>query len=184
MTNAENLWNEFIDGNELSFEKLMKLYSRTLLNYGSKFTQDKELIKDTLQELFIYLWNRKEKLSAAVNPKMYLTASFRRMLHRKIQSEKPFLKETKSEEYFSYFHFELSVEENIISNESTSIQAKNIAQKIELLPKRQKEVIYLKFFYGLNRNEIAEVMEISEQTVSNLLQLAFKFLRAYSFYHC
>jgi RNA polymerase sigma factor (sigma-70 family) len=49
---------------------------------------------------------------------------------------------------------------------------------INVLPKRQKEIIYLKFFENLGREEIADIMQISPQAVSNLLQKALKNLRA------
>ncbi len=56
--------------------------------------------------------------------------------------------------------------------------AQEIKIQLENLPKRQREVIYLKFFEGLNRDQIAEVMGINDQSVSNLLQMAIKQLKA------
>ena len=53
-------------------------------------------------------------------------------------------------------------------------------QLLEKLPRRQKEVIYLKFFQELDRDQIAAVMAIAPQTVSNLMQLAIKQLRQYN----
>ncbi len=155
----------------------MQLHYQALFNYGTKYSRDGELVKDTIQELFIGLWVRKENLNTDVNPRAYLLASLRRALHRKIQSEKRFLKAEYDQDDFLNFDFELSIEEKIIEKESDRILAKKMAVLISSLPKRQKEVIYLKFFLGLTRDEIALIMGNKPQTVSNLLQLAFKALR-------
>jgi DNA-directed RNA polymerase specialized sigma24 family protein len=45
------------------------------------------------------------------------------------------------------------------------------------LPERQKEVVYLKFFESLSREEISHILEIAPQTVSNILQIALGKLR-------
>lgn len=169
-----NIWQSFLSGDKFSFEELMKTYYEVLFNYGSKYAADKELIKDCIQELFIGLWTRRHNLSQDVNPKAYLIASFRRSLHRKIQSEKKILQ---AGEVPGNFDFELSIEEKIIYNENDKLLAYKLKELIENLPERQKEVIYLKFFVGLNRDEIAEIMGNKPQTVSNLLQMAFKTLR-------
>ncbi len=72
---------------------------------------------------------------------------------------------------------QVSVEDNMIQMEHVKIITYRIAENIDMLPCRQKEVIYLKFFEELRRDEIAEAMNINPQTVSNLLQMALKRLR-------
>ena len=169
------IWQQFLQGDKKSFEQLMKLHYTALFNYGSKFTADAELVKDCIQELFLGLWDRRLRLSTHVNPRAYLIASLRRLLHRKIQSESRFLTYQGTIDLSDIF--ELSVEQKQINNESLQLLAKAIAAAIATLPKRQKEVVYLKFFQNLSRYEIAKVMGNNPQTVSNLLQLALKKLR-------
>jgi len=170
-----HIWQSFLQGNKCSFEQLMELHYKTLFTYGSKYSDDAELVKDCIQELFIGLWNRRTRLSAEVNPKAYLMASLRRALHRKIQSENRLTKY--KGDCLDHFNFEISIEQRIIDSESLQLLIKNIAEGMAKLPKRQKEVIYLKFFHNLNREEIAKIMGNNPQTVSNLLQLALKKLR-------
>ncbi len=64
-----------------------------------------------------------------------------------------------------------------IENESTHNLSKHIQNALAALPKRQKEIIYLRFFQNLDREHIAQVMDITPQTVSNILQIAFKGIR-------
>ncbi len=169
-------WHLFIEGNRSSFEELMKVFFRPLFNYGYKFIKDEELVKDAIQELFIRLWNSRERLSANVHPKAYLFASLRRALYRKIKSRSQTVL-FDNEGGADFFDLEVSAEHRMIANETTVRIAKTIAVNLNRLPKRQKEVIYLKFFHDLNRDDISDAMSISPQTVSNLLQLALKKLR-------
>lgn len=165
-----------MNGDEDSFKQLMKLHVEPLFNYGTKYTEDTELVKDCIQELFVHIWDRKDRLSTEVNPRAYLMASLRRILHRKLQAEERFVRYV-HESSEDYFDFEVSVEQKIINNESTQLLIKKLSGVISTLPKRQKEVIYLKFFQNLSRDEIAEIMDNTPQTVSNLIQMALKRLR-------
>lgn len=176
ISNTEE-WQKFIEGDRSAFKQLMQDHYKTLYNYGAKYTTDTELVKDCIQELFIGLWNRKVFLSTNVNPKAYLISSLRRALHRKIQSENRISKYQDSINTLSLFDFDISIEEEFINRETDLLKANKIASLIANLPKRQKEVVYLKFFLNLSRDEIAVVMGNNPQTVSNLLQLAFKKLR-------
>ncbi len=49
-----------------------------------------------------------------------------------------------------------------------------ILRALNKLPPRQKEIIYLKIYKGLNYEEISEVMSINYQVVRNLLCQALK----------
>ena len=48
---------------------------------------------------------------------------------------------------------------------------------LEELPARQKEIIYLKYSNGLKNQEIADVLQIKNQTVRNLLCKGLKTLK-------
>ena len=174
---GSNLWKLFLSGDKHAFEQLIALNFRHLVNYGTKFTHDKELVKDTIQELFIRFWDKRDNLCSEVNPRAYLTASLRRALYRKIQFRNRFQSFDDMENNGDIFNFEISVEAKMIESEYGRNTALLIAKNLEILPKRQKEVVYLKFFQELNRDEIADIMGISLQTVSNLLQMAIKNLR-------
>jgi RNA polymerase sigma factor (sigma-70 family) len=172
-----NLWKSFRTGDKLAFGQLMRENFRHLFSYGSKFCDDSELVKDVIQELFLKLWEKRLNLCDDVNPKAYLTASLRRALHRKIQSQSKFSSYSELNQLECSFDLEISVEEQLIERESARHLAFKIASNLSGLPARQREVVYLKFFHDHSRDEISEIMQIAPQTVSNLLQLALKKLR-------
>ena len=68
-------------------------------------------------------------------------------------------------------------EQKIIQNESALQMADQLHTLLNQLPRRQKEVIYLKYFNDLSREEIAAIMHIAPQTVSNQLQIALRWLQ-------
>lgn len=170
-----NLWQLFVKGDSTAFKEIISQNSNYLFQYGIRYSQDEELVKDTIQELFIRLWDKKANLCEDVNSKAYLTASLRRALHLKSRSLGRFKIYIDSKK--SKIEFEISAEEDLIKKERSSGLSQAMSQMINSLPNRQKEVIYLKFFQELNRDEISSKMGISNQTVSNLLQLGLNKLR-------
>lgn len=172
------LWKLFLVGDKVAFEQLINQHFKHLVNYGTKFTGDKELVKDTIQEMFIRFWDKRANLCQDVNPRAYLTASLRRALYRKVLALNRFECFSEVENKTGVFEMEISVEAKIIQQELGTSIALKIERNLAILPSRQKEVVYLKFFQELSREEIAEIMGITLQTVSNLLQMALKNLRS------
>jgi RNA polymerase sigma factor (sigma-70 family) len=175
--NGLDLWQRFQIGDTAALEQLMVQNFTLLFRYGTKFSSDYNFIKDCVQDLFLDLWSRREHLSEAVAVKAYLMASLRRRLHRGMISQK-WLADNAVNIDTLHFEIEFSIEESLILEESTQELASEIKVCLEQLPKRQKEVVYLKFYENLSREEIAEVMGVNPQSVSNLLQAAYKYLKA------
>ncbi|WP_439554923.1 RNA polymerase sigma factor [Dyadobacter sp.] len=170
------LWQRFIAGDVTAFDQLMSSHFRALFHYGSKFSSDKEFVKDCIQDLFLTLWEKRQNLSSDIAVKPYMMASLRRLMHRNITS-KSRLSDEPFDNQEGTFEIEFSVEQEYIDNESTLVLTHKLKKLVDELPRRQKEVIYLKFFQELERNQISEIMEVSPQTVSNLLQIAIKQLQ-------
>ena len=167
-----------LQGDHFALAQLMELYVDTLYNYGIRFSEDHTMVEDCIQNLFISIWQRRDFLSTPLNIKSYLFSSLRRMIHRKARLVKKVSVISLSNNDSPGFDFELSIEHSLIQKEESKIMTNKLKYLITALPKRQKEIIYLKFFENLNREEIADIMQISPQAVSNLLQKALKNLRS------
>jgi len=172
------LWQLMLQGDHFALAQLMELHVDTLYNYGIRFSDDHTMVEDCIQNLFIGIWQRRDFLSTPLNIKSYLFSSLRRMIHRKARLVKKVSVISLSDNDSPGFDFELSIEHSLIQQEESRIMANKLKYLITALPKRQKEVIYLKFFENLNREEIADIMQINPQAVSNLLQKALKNLRS------
>jgi len=55
----------------------------------------------------------------------------------------------------------------------------SLQQALDTLTKRQREIVYLKYFKEMNNNEIATIMDLSIQTVKNTNTQALARLREF-----
>ncbi|KAA9349108.1 RNA polymerase sigma factor [Larkinella humicola] len=170
-----DLWQQLKYGNSGAFEKLMEIYGRPLFAYGLKYSHDSALVKACIQALFLDLWQKRDTLNDTVVVKAYLLASLRRQIHRALENKR--WQSGTPLDCVDHFSVEFSVQESLVEDETARNVVYRLKSLIGQLPKRQQEVVYLKFFQELNRDHISEVMSIAPQSVSNLLQAAIKQLK-------
>ncbi len=170
------LWNAFRRGDEAAFAQITRIHYRSLFSYGIKFSRDREFIKDCIQDLFLELWAKKESLGDTGFIKFYLLKSLRRKIHREGARRNRIYEETEPD-WESDTATDASVEQKIIELETNEALWRELNHQLGLLPKRQQEAIYLKFFENLSNEAIAEVMSISRQAVANLIYRTIRELR-------
>jgi len=154
-----------------AFECLYRRHINTLFNFGLKLTKDRELIKDTLQELFTEFWNKRARLKEVEYVKIYLIKSFRYKLLRAISQA------NKTQFYILEDVFDEISDINVGEKERAAEREKILRQQLARLPDRQREIIHLRYFQNLNHEEIADILNINYQSVSNLLYRALVKLR-------
>ncbi|MCY1718967.1 sigma-70 family RNA polymerase sigma factor [Prolixibacteraceae bacterium Z1-6] len=179
MTNKESdlrIWQSFKGGNKAAFQKIYFEHYRFLYNYCRKFTNDTALVEDLIQDLFINILVRKDRLSDTDNIRLYLFRSVRRSLFKALNAN-----QYKVTDLFDpvnpAFHFDESVDPNYGEDEDNNKTLKILFKSVNGLGERQKEMIYMKYFSGFNSKEIAEVLGVSYQTVRNTLCNALRNIR-------
>ncbi|GAB3508678.1 RNA polymerase sigma factor [Emticicia fontis] len=171
------LWQQLKSGSELALGKLLKKYFNLLQNYGYKFVRKEDFVKDCVQEVFVEIWTRRNTIAQPDSVRAYLLSSVRKKILRESVRQK-INQESEIIDIENDLNFvEFSPELQIIEEENTQENIKKISTLLNSLPKRQREVIYLKYYQNLERDEIAEIMGINSQSVSNLLQVAFQTIR-------
>ncbi|WP_025763377.1 RNA polymerase sigma factor [Dyadobacter tibetensis] len=178
MQDADLLWQQFLEGDMQALAGVMGLYYRDLYYYGSKFSKDERFVEDAIQDLFLGIWEKRAAINGNIPAKAYLMACLRRAMHRTTKQQNRLPQES-LDLLEQGFGLTFSVEQGYIEQEAARYSLQKIQQSLEMLPARQKEVIYLKYFQNLDRSQISEVMGISPQTVSNLLQKALGQLKKY-----
>lgn len=170
------LWQRFKNGNDLAFSILYKKYVPRLYNYGMHTCYDRELVLDCLQELFGRLWAKRSHIADVEAVNFYLFKSFRRLLLGKLEEKrKQTLRFLNAAE--SGFEILSSFEDSIILEEASTQRVQNLKKAIATLTKRQREVIFLRFFNELSYKDVAAVMEMSLDAVYNLMNKAIDALR-------
>jgi RNA polymerase sigma factor (sigma-70 family) len=168
------LWLQFKNGNKDAFAELYHSHIKPLIAYGAKLCADQEVLKDNIQDLFIELWNGRENLADADCVKFYLFKALRYKLIRAEkmrQSQNTFSKNLSPGEN-GHNPFVAPVESLIIDKETLDSQISMLRKAVAALTKRQQEAIQLRFYQGFSNEEIAELMEMNYQSVSNLLYSA------------
>lgn len=174
----QKLWREMLAGDVTAYEQLIDRTYDLLFHYGTKFNSDRELIKDCIQDVFLGVWEKKDALNPEIPPKPYLLASLRRRLHRLASRLRMDCMDYYNETDI-VFDLEFSAEYQLIESENDRLLASRMTEMLNELPKRQKEAVFLRFYNDMEREEIALVMDIQPQSVSNLLQEAFKFIKSH-----
>lgn len=176
MDNDNNLWQGLKQGDKEMFLALYKKYYHTLLFIGLKEMKDAHLVKDIIQQLFLYLWEKRETIQEARNIKSYLITSFLRKLTADWKKSKQsgvlqVVRNDYPEDPQS------NPEEKLIRKDEQSHLFKMLMDRINELPNRQKELITLKFYEGLTYEEIVQRTGLSHRTVYNKIHEGLKKLK-------
>ena len=171
------LWGLLKRGDQAAFQQIYQQYIRLLYQYGYQFCQHPALVEDAIQDLFLRIWERRKNLGDTDNPKFYLMLSLKREVLSKLKSGK-YESTAVTEEGLKDFNPQFSVEEEIILQEHQNINASKIKKALGSLSKRQREVIYHRFFLGLSYEETAEIMALNYQSVRNLQSNALKQMKS------
>ena len=173
LSQEQILWNLFREGDEVAFTQLSKQFYKTLVHYGGKFTSNSQIIEDAIQDLLIKLWLRRASLTEVESVKFYLLRAFRNQLFKTLQT----FKAVPLEDDFDDIHFEDSSETSFIEEESSKTMLHKVSYSLQQLPERQREILYLRFYQDLRVEEIAQLLQIKPQSVSNTIQRALATLR-------
>lgn len=171
----EKLWESLVEGSEIAFDEIYNRYFDRLYVYCRHLTVDSDLIKDTLQELFIELWKYRSRLANVKYVKAYLYKSIRRKLLKQLKKVRATgQKEVMNESmYITY-----SREWSLIKEQSHQRQKDLLAKAFEDLSARQKEAVVLKYYGGLSYQEIASVMSLQKiKSARTLLYRAIDVLK-------
>jgi len=155
-------------------EELFKMHYASLCNVSVNIVHDRAAAEDVVQDVFLKIWNKRDKLVINTSLKGYLFRSTINTSLNYIESNKrnvPIQKEL-AEDIQSTVS---KVEDQLVAIE---LQEK-LSQSINMLPPKCKQVFMLSRFEGMKYNEIAEYMGISVKTVENQMSKALKRLRRY-----
>ncbi|WP_028524605.1 RNA polymerase sigma factor [Runella limosa] len=171
------LWDRLKSGDTNAFGQISTHYYRILFDYGRKFTKDRELIKDVIQDALLVLWQKRAHINPDENAKLYLLKIIRNSLFKELQKQHLRV----ADGQFDELEFMEPEESFIISAESSQQMNAKLQLHLKNLPKRQQEVLFLKFYQDLSNDQIAEVMNIHRQSVANLLHNGLRLLKNHFF---
>lgn len=161
-------------GDELAFELLFRKYYGRLCGFANKFIGSSTESEEIVQEVFLNIWNRKEKLKLNEEIRSYLFKSVQNLCFNYIQHQKIV------DKYYSAIEIayknqtdDFNTYESVLYNE---LQTK-VDEAISTLPKACRRIFKMSRVEGLKYAEIAQKLNISVKTVETQMGRALVKLR-------
>lgn len=165
-------------GDRQAFGQLYSNYLSSLYQYIFLFTKSKEESEEVLQDIFIKIWEHREKLLEVESFKNYLFRFAKNKLldkFRHLQIRLAVLAEIRRSRNYagSFTSDECDYREYY----------RMVQQAIEKLPRRRKLIFRLNIENGFSQDEIARELRISKSVVQKQIYRATDFVRKYLFEH-
>jgi len=169
------IWKSFLAGNKEAFAHLYNLHVEALYRYGTKLCSDDNLVKDAIQEVFLDLYLKRQKNKTnPENLRWYLILALKRNLVKKLKRNRKLVDEAECE---LIFEPEYSIEKAIIENEEEAELNRKVNDVLKNLPVKQKEALYLRYNESMEYPEIAQLLNISVESVRRQVYRALTTIR-------
>ena len=169
MTDRENLFLKRINGRQKSaYQMLYSDYYAILVVYACNFVRQQEIAEDIVQELFITMWEKEISFLSFASFKAYLYNSVRNMALNYLKHQDV---EEKYIEYIQESYGE--VDESEINDEEVY---RLLFKVVDELPARCRE-IFLMYMDGKKNDQIADILNLSVETVKTQKKRAVKHIR-------
>ncbi|MCO5236603.1 MAG: sigma-70 family RNA polymerase sigma factor [Chitinophagaceae bacterium] len=167
-------WRQLKEGNADALGYLYDSYIDKLFHAALKITDNRELAKDALQEIFIEIWHYRASIGEVNHSYSYLLKVLKSIILKKVK-RKVVVNELNDNQ--QRLQEEGNIEEIIISSEHLNEQKSRLNMALSRLTSRQKQVVRLRFYEGLSYEQIAVKLSMNYQSVNNLAFRAMLSLR-------
>lgn len=158
-------WKQLKEGRSEALGYLYDTYIDRLFHAALKMTDNRELAKDALQEIFIEIWHYRASIGDVNHSYGYLVKVLKSIILKKV---KPKMVINELMDNHLGIHQEQNIEDIIISSDMASEQKSKLNKALGQLTSRQKQVVRLRFFEGLTYEQIAARLCMNYQSVNNL----------------
>ena len=161
------------NGSYKDFKFLYDAFSCNLYGFVYGLVKSKSKTKDIVQETFIKVWVNRKNIDAQQSFKSYLFKISQNLI---IDSFRKQIGNPVFEDYLN-FNEELTVENNIERKMDFDLFAERLEKAKQKLTPRQRELFELNKEQGIAVPEIAQRLNINEQTIYNQLSTATHLLK-------
>ena len=162
----------FRKGDLTAYDLLFRDYFKSLVLYGYSIIQDKEAAADLVQDCFVSLWKRRQRLSHIDRIRQYLYTA----VHHQCVS---WLRQRARQRRFES-DYQAIVEPSSLRIDDLLLQAelaRHVYDTLEQLPPRMQQVVRLYYLEGKSYQEIGDLIGNTPETVRQQRISAIKFLR-------
>lgn len=153
-----------------SYTEFFDYYFTRLIRFATTLVKSELLAEEIVLDVFLKLWQQKESLSKIQNIETYLFISVRNAAINALKKEKKFHFDMLEDSIVNLSDYKSSVESDLIGDEMLN----ELNEAVQLLPSKCKIIFKLIREDGLNRNEVAQILNVSVKTVDNQVAIAVK----------
>ncbi|MCM4174127.1 RNA polymerase sigma-70 factor [Arenibacter sp. TNZ] len=158
-------------GNESAYGYLVDYYHNRLCVYANSLIKDNLIAEDIVQNVFIQVWEKRNKLKHDFSLENYLYKS----VHNKFIDQYRKGKAVMALEKKYIAALELAVDEKDEIQEQKILNI--LLDSIQELPPKCKQIFLMSKKEGLTNTEISEYLDISKKTVEGQITKAFGILK-------
>ena len=155
------------------------LYDKTiddLFVFGSKFTSDREMIKDCIQDVFVKLFTKKDELTSVTNIESYLYVSLRNRINDEFRHNAHNSDNEINENHIKTISDD-SEAYDLERMEEERKKTSRLKEFVSSLSPRQQQIIRLYYIEQRKYDDICRIMGINYQSVRNLMHRSLLKLR-------
>src|SRR5262245_32272672 len=158
-------------GNEQSLAELYRLFSKRLHHFARVITRSPEMAEEIVEDVFVKVWTNRHRIHEIDNLTVYLYVAVKNRSLNAISQ--------KASELISAPFDDLDIEAGQVAPDPynllvTAEMMKRMQQAVDNLPPRCKMIFKLIREDGLKHREVAEILNISINTVDVQMAIAIK----------
>jgi len=160
------------EGDREAYAWVYKNYSKKVYDYAMLITRNEAMSEDVVQEVFLKVWQHREKLKEVEDFNGYLYILYRNYILDvlKRQQKEKNVRQKYCQDMVAYY---VTADEIISAKEKEQALSRAIKQ----LPSQQQLVFRLSRECGWKRDKIAKELKIAPNTVKAHIQKGLRFLR-------
>jgi RNA polymerase sigma-70 factor (family 1) len=155
---------------EAAYKELFFILYSSLTRFSASITKSKEIAEEIVSDVFIQLWNNRQKLSEIDDLRLYLFISVKNNSVRKLKQQLKKSTVSIDDLALEMDSFYISPEEKLTSAET--LRSFDLA--VDQLPPRAKMIFKLAKEDRMRYKDIASLLNISVKTVDHQLAIALK----------
>lgn len=156
---------------EKKFEKVFRTYFTELHRYAFKILNDADAAEETVQQVFLKLWEK--------DPGRHVHTSVRAYLYRAVYNESVNLLKRERHQMKYQAHQQYVTRNDSFSDEHDGELRQQLHEALSRLPEKSRLVFEMSRFQELKYQEIADELTLSLKTVEGHMTKVLKHLRVY-----
>lgn len=177
LIDKDQMFARFLASCDEAFSYFYTIFMPDLFAYGISLGADEEIVKDSIQDIFVNIHFAEKNFHSVEHLKFFLLKSLKNKLYNIYSSKRVRTAASITDDVLN-FSITTTVLDSIIDHEDRMAIQRKIDYLLSKLTSRQKEGIYLRYIQELEYSEIAEILGMSPTSARKLISRSLKRLRA------